>query len=105
VDVDQNAAFVLFSAVSPILIAFIKQSGWSTQVNAMIALACYIVIGIAGAVVSGQPLTLENAVNLITVATVVGSAAYGLIWSQIGRQTDADPGFDSMLTEKTSVVK
>lgn len=104
-DVSTNTAFVIFSAVAPLLIAFVKQSGFSRQVNALIALACYIVVGIAGVLVSGESLTIENAVNLIAIATVVGSAAYALIWSNIGASEDGDVSLDEKLTEATSFVK
>ena len=100
-DVTTNTAFIVFAAISPLLIAFIKQSGWSTQVNALIALVCYVIVGIAGVLVSGEELTLENTVNLIAIATVVGSAAYGLIWSNIGGETSVD----ERLTTVTSLVK
>jgi len=96
-----NTAFIVFAAISPLLIAFIKQSGWSTQVNALIAFACYVIVGVAGMLLSGEELTIENAVQLIAVATVVGSAAYGLIWSNIGGETSVD----ERLTDVTSLVK
>lgn len=102
-DLTTNTAFVIFAAVSPLLIAFIKQSGFSRQVNALIALICYIVVGVLGVVLSGQELTLENAVNLIAVATVVGSAAYNLVWNNIGG--DEASSLDVKLTEVTSFVK
>lgn len=104
-DVSTNPAFVIFASLSPLLIAFVKQSGFSTQVNAMLAFACYVIVGLLGMVLSGESLTWENAVNLIAVATVVGSAAYRLIWSQLGKSTDADPGFDAVLTEATSLKR
>lgn len=101
-----NPAFVMFAAVSPLLIAFIKQSGFSSQVNALIALACYIVVGILGAVLSGDPLTLENAVALIATATVVGGAAYNLIWSNLMTGPEGEqPSVDERLTAVTSVFK
>ena len=96
-----NTAFIVFAAISPLLIAFIKQSGWSIQVNALIAFACYVIVGVAGMLLSGEELTIENAVQLIAVATVVGSAAYGLIWSNIGGETSVD----ERLTDVTSLVK
>jgi xanthine/uracil permease len=104
-DFANNAAFILFSAVSPLLIAFVKQSGFSRQVNALIALGCYVVVGIGGVIVSGEALNLENAVDLIAIATVVGSAAYGLVWNNIGANTEAQPSLDEQITEATSVVK
>lgn len=100
-----NPAFVIFAAVSPLLIAFVKQAGLSRQVNAVIALVCYIVIGILGVLLSGEPLVLENAVSLIATATVVGSAAYGLIWNNIGASDDGSPSLDERLTAATSVIK
>lgn len=100
-----NPAFIIFAAVSPLLIAFVKQAGLSNQVNALIAFAGYVVVGIAGAIVSGIPLTLENAVALVTVATVVGSAAYNLIWDNIGTGDGSSPSLDDRLTAATSFIK
>jgi hypothetical protein len=96
-----NTAFIIFSGISPLLISFVKQSGLSTQANALIAFACYIVVGILGALLSGEALIIENIVPLITIATVVGSAAYGLIWSNIGGSVSVD----DRITEATSFVK
>jgi predicted exporter len=100
-----NPAFVLFAAVSPLLIAFIKQAGFSRQINALIALACYIVIGAAGAVLSGEPLTIENAVPLIAVATVVGGAAYNLVWNNLLANDEGEGSLDARITLATSFVR
>lgn len=100
-----NPAFVIFAAVAPLLIAFIKQSGFTRQLNALIALGCYIVVGTLGALLSGEPLTVENAVALIATATVVGSAAYNLVWSNLGTVEDGDPSLDDRITMATSFIK
>src|SRR5450756_596366 len=107
-----NPGFILFAAIAPLLIALIKQQAFSTQVNALIALACYVVVGILGAVTSGQALTLENAVGLIAVATVVGSAAYNLVWDNLGKVTTVvgglegtTPSLDKRITNATSIFK
>lgn len=100
-----NPAFIIFAAVSPLLIAFIKQSGFSRQINALIALVCYIIVGVAGVVMSGEAITVENAVPLITIATLVGSAAYGLVWNNLGTSTSTDTSLDEALTERTSIIK
>lgn len=100
-----NPAFLVFSAIAPLLISLVKQQGFSNQINALIAFACYVVVGIAGVIVSGQPLVIENAVELVTLATVVGSAAYNLIWTNIGSTDDTPNGLDEKLTNATSVVK
>jgi len=104
-DPSANTAFIIFSAIAPLLIAFVKQSGWSRQVNAIVALVCYILVGVAGVLLSGQELTVENAVELIATATVVGSAAYKLVWDNLGASTDTDPSLDERLTAATSFVK
>lgn len=104
-DATTNTAFVIFAAIAPLLIAFIKQSGFTRQVNALIALVCYIVVGIAGVLLSGEALTVENAVSLIATATVVGSAAYGLIWNNIGSSGEGVPSLDERLTAATSFIK
>lgn len=110
-----NPAFIIFSAIAPLLIAFVKQSGFSRSVNALIALGCYIVIGILGAVLSGQPLALDNVVELIAVATVVGRAAYSMVWNVIGTTSEPSVGgaepliigssIDTRITEATSFAK
>ena len=109
-DVATNPAFIIFVAVSPLLIALVKQQGFSRQVNAMIAFACYVIIGIAGALFSGTALTMENAVGLVAIATVVGSAAYTLLWSNIGVNTVTPVvpqplSIDQTITNATSIVK
>lgn len=103
-DPTNNPAYVIFAAISPLLIAFVKQSGFSRQINAFIAFGCYVVIGLLGALLSGEPLTIENAVRLVAVTTVVGSAAYSLIWSNIGA-TDEKPSVEERITNATSIVK
>jgi len=96
-----NPAFLLFSFFSPLLISLLKQAGFSVQVNALIAQVTYIAIGIAAVLVSGEALTMENAVQLSLIATVVGGAAYNLIWSNIGGEVS----IDDRLTRATSIVK
>jgi len=97
-----NPAFLIFSALAPMLIALVKQSGLPTQANALIALAAYIVVGIAGAFMSGEEFTAENAVTFIAVATTVGTVAYNLLWKNLG--PDDDP-LEERLNAATSVIK
>lgn len=104
-DPTTNAAFIIFASLSPLLISFVKQSGFPQQINAIIALLCYIVVGVAGVLVSGEELTLENAVALIATATVVGSAAYGLFWSNLGTGDGSSTSLEARLTDVTSFVK
>jgi ABC-type uncharacterized transport system permease subunit len=87
------------------IIALVKQSGLPTQVNAIIAVIGYIVVGVAGAFMAGEELTAENLVMFVTVATVVGTAAYNLLWSNLGKQTPDDLSVDNRLNEATSIIK
>jgi ABC-type uncharacterized transport system permease subunit len=100
-----NPAFLLFAFFSPLLISLLKQAGLSPQVNALIAQVAYIVIGVAAVVVSGTPITMENAVQLSLVATVVGSAAYNLVWSNLGVATAGQASLEERLVVATSLKK
>lgn len=105
-DIQLNLAFVIFAALSPGLIALVKQSAFSPQINALIALLCYFVVGIVGAAVSGLPLTLEGAPALISMATLIGSAVYNLVWSKIGTGDAGNlPSLDNRITAATSIAK
>jgi hypothetical protein len=60
-------------------------------------------VGIAGAIMSGEDLTAENAVAFITVATTVGTVAYSLVWANLGKE--GEPTVEEKLNDATSVVK
>lgn len=96
-----NPAFLIFSALAPMLIALVKQTGLPRQANALIAFASYIVVGIAGAFMSGEEFTAENAVTFIAVATTVGTVAYNLVWTNLG----SDESVEARLNDVTSIVK
>jgi len=103
-DATLNPAFILFAAISPLLIALVKQQGFTGQVNALIALGCYAVVGVLGALTSGLPFTIDSVVPMIIVATLVGSQAYGLVWSKIGTGDGTLPSLDERLTNATSFI-
>jgi heme A synthase len=105
-DVSINPAFVIFAAISPLIIALVKQQKFSTQVNALIAFACYIVFGVLGALTSGLSFTLDNVVAFITVGTLVGTAVYNVVYSNLmtGSDGTAD-SLDTRLTAATSLLK
>lgn len=100
-----NPAYLVFAAIAPMLISLVKQSGLPTQANAIIAVIGYIVVGVAGAFMSGEELTAENLVTFIAVATVVGTAAYNLLWANLGKQTPEDIGVEARLNAATSFIK
>ena len=105
-DPTQNAAFIIFSAISPLLIAFVKQQGFASQINALIALGCYIIVGVGGALLSGEVLAIENVVTLISIATLVGTAAYNVVWSNLMTgPAGTAPNLDARLTYATSFIK
>jgi len=96
-DPTTTTVYIFFSVVvSPLIIALLKQTGLSSKVNSLIALGVYAVVGIVAALMSGVPLTIENAVTLITVGTLTGRAAYSIFWSNFGEEA---------LTARTSLVK
>lgn len=100
-----NPALIIFSLILPLLISFVKQAGWNSSVNSLIALICYVVVGVAATVVSGEELNLENAVQLIGLVTVFGTVAYNLFWKNFGSSTEGGASFEDRLTEATSFVK
>lgn len=104
-DPTQNSAFIIFSAISPILIALIKQQGFSRSINAVIAFVCYVIVGLAGTLLSGAEMSMENIVQLITIATVVGAAAYNIVWNNLLAEDDGSRSFDQRLTAATSIIK
>jgi len=101
-DPNQSAMFLLFLFFLPPIIALVKQSGLSTAVNALIAQAAYVIVGIGAALWSGIPVTFDNAVPLIAIATVVGQAAYKIIWSNLGGKENS---LDARITAATSFIK
>lgn len=100
-----NPAYLLFAAIAPMLITLVKQSGLPTWANAVIAAIGYAVVGFAGAFMSGEELTPENFVTFVTVAGVVGTAAYNLLWANLGKQTPEDVGTEARLNDATSFIK
>ena len=98
-----NPAFLVFAAIAPMIIALVKQSGLPRQANAIIAVIGYIVVGVAGAFMAGEELTAENLVTFITVATVTGTAAYNLLWKNLG--SDEDTSVEHQLNVATSIIK
>jgi hypothetical protein len=83
-----------------IVIAFIKQAGWSAGANAGIAFAVYIAVGVAGALATEGRPTWESIVPWVTTVTLVGRVAYEMFWSKI-----AGPLNDARITAATSIVK
>jgi len=100
-----NAALVMFAAVLPLLIALVKQSKFSPQANAVIALLIYVVVGILGALLSGVEPTIENAVQFVTVVATVGTVAYKLFWENLGVTSEGAPSIEQRVQDSTSVFK
>ena len=100
-----NQALVIFAAVLPLLIALIKQSGWSPQANALVAFAIYIVVGVAGAWIANGVPTLETAVEWVTTVTIIGTVAYKLFWSNLGVTAPDKLSIEARVVEATSLVK
>jgi hypothetical protein len=98
-----NAGLVIFAAVLPLLIALVKQAHFSTQVNALIAFACYIIVGVAGAFIQyGTLPSPETLVEFIATVTVIGSTAYKLFWSNLGVTNENTQSVEERLVNATS---
>ena len=104
-DPAQGAAFLIAALILPVVIALVKQAGFSSQVNSLIALACYAVFAVVGVLVSNIPLTAENLIPLTIAAALAGRLAYSMVWSQIGSDADGNGSIDERITTKTSLVK
>lgn len=104
-DPEQGAAFLIATLLLPLLVSVLKQSGFSTQVNAIIALVVYVAFAILGAALADVPLTYENLTPLVVAAIVAGRAAYSMFWSLIGGDDQGNGSIDDRLTDATSVVK
>lgn len=104
-DPEQGAAFLLATLFLPLLVSVLKQTGFSTQVNAIVALVVYVAFAVAGALLSGVDLTAANLTPLIVAAIVAGRAAYSMFWSLIGGDDEGNGSIDDRLTARTSVVR
>jgi hypothetical protein len=100
-----NPAYLLFASIMPIFIALVKQAGLPKSANALLALAVYVVVGGAAVLFSGEEFSLDNLVPAITTLTVVGSAAYGIFWNQIGAGDGTQPSLDTRITTATSIKR
>jgi hypothetical protein len=99
---------IFATVILPPLIAILKQTGWSPQVNGLIALATYAVIGVAAAYLElGVPLLSDplQVITWIAAVGVQGTVAYKLFWSNLGRTTETTPSIEERLTAATSVVR
>lgn len=67
----------------PVLVSFIKQEHFPDQVNAIIALAVYALVGVAAVLVTGQTFDMNNIVPTVTLFTVEGTVAYQLFWKTL----------------------
>lgn len=92
-------------ALIPIIVALVKQSGFPSNWNALLAGAVYVVwtgvslyTGIHG---SGQALSVELFISTLVTAATTGFLSYQLFWSQIG----GGGGLEQKLEGATSVFK
>jgi len=102
-DPTANVGLVIFAAILPMLIALVKQAKFTPQVNALIAFACYIIVGIIGAYIQyGTLPNAETVVAYITTVTIIGSTAYKLFWSNLGVTSEDAPSIEERLVAATS---
>lgn len=106
-DITSLGIWPIIAFFVPVLVSLVKQARFSTQVNAFIALVVYIVAGIAYVVVTAGPegFTVDSIIASVTVATVVGTAAYNLFWSNLGVSEEGDTSVEERLMTATSLLK
>jgi hypothetical protein len=106
-DVTQLGIWPIIAFFIPLLVSLVKQAGFTRQVNSIIALVVYVVAGIAYVVVTAGPegWTPDAIIASVTVATLVGTAAYNMFWSNLGTATEDDTSLESRLMTATSFIK
>lgn len=106
-DVTQLGLWPVIAFFIPLIVSIVKQAGFTKQVNATIALLIYVVTGIVYVVVTAGPegYTVDSIIASITTATLVGTAAYNLFWSNLGVSQDGDLSLENRLTMATSFIK
>lgn len=93
-DINQwNVALAFFF---PLVVALIKQSGWSDKANAVVSAVTVAVVAAVSLAAQGE-LTLENWGASAVLLFTVSLAAYRGLWSPTGA--------DSAIKDATSFVK
>lgn len=95
-NMDQKGWTAVLGLIAPLIIAVLKQSGFTKKQNSLIALAVCIVAGIADAFYFGAMNPMDVATTVFTILTVA-FVTYKNLFQALG--------FDDWLTEKTSLVK
>lgn len=111
VTVDPALAFL--GIFMPAVVAFVKQSGFSKQVNSVIALAVYLLATVLYMNFRGLPLTLDSFSANAAVLTTIGLTAYKMFWDAVGpsggdTSTQGAGGrgsLDAIITDSTSLSK
>ena len=107
-----DPTLALLGLVMPPIVALIKQSGFSKQVNSIIALVVYAAATLLYMNFHGIPIDLNSFATNATVLTVVGLTAYKMFWSAIGGGGDGTPegadgstggSLDAKITDVTSL--
>ena len=81
---DPTAFEALIAFFVPLVVAVVKQAGYPTAINAVIAIVIYVVFGVLAVVANAKALTLDNIVPAVELFTVVGTSAYYAFWRNIG---------------------
>lgn len=92
IGIDSIIAFFI-----PLIVALVKQQGLPNSWNGLISILCYVVFGVVGVVISGQPLTFANTVALWGIFQTIGTTAYQAFWK--------NTGVEPALTAATSVYR
>lgn len=93
---EQQATWTMILAlIAPLVIATLKQSGWSKRANSLVALGLCLAVGVADAFYFGQVDSMDIAQTTFNVLTGA-FASYKMIFQPFG--------FDDWWTDKTSFI-
>lgn len=94
---DPQAIIPVIAFFAPLIVSIVKQAGWPSSVNGIIALVVYAIGGAIAVVAQGQAITLDTVVPTITLFATVGTVAYNAFWQHTG--------LERAVTNSTSIVK
>ncbi len=83
---DEATTQMLVAFFTPLVVSLIKQTGWPTWVNSVIAIIVYVAFGLGAVVLQGQTFDLDNIVPAVTLFVTIGTVAYSAFWRNVGEQ-------------------
>lgn len=80
---DTATTLIIIGSLLPVLIRFAKRAHYDPVINGAIAVAVYVIVGVASPFVAGQPVTLNNLITNIGIVMAAGTVGYVAFWKNI----------------------